>query len=188
MPKRKLENWIEGYREFTQGTESPATFHLWVALGTIASAAQRKIMLPMGHYDVHSNMFIILTSPPGRSRKSTALRIGKNMLKSLKDYGQQVHFSTQASSVAALIAQFVKIKDQEHQSLTSFISELGSLLGSKSNEITDFLTDIYDCEPDWDKQTISRDLEKIKLPWFTLMGGTTPQWLGDNLSKTAVEG
>lgn len=188
--KRKLANWLEAYREFTSGTESPAKFHLWVALSTIAGAAQRKISLDMGYFDVHSNMYIILTSPPGRSRKSTALRIGKSMLRGLKDYGQEIHFSTQASSVAAMIKQLaaIAVSNQEHQSLTAFSSELGSLLGSKSVEMTDFLTDIYDCDPDWDKQTISRDLEKVPFPWLNLMAATTPQWLGDNLSKTAVEG
>lgn len=188
--KRKLDNWLDTYREFTSGTESPAKFHLWVALGTIAAAAQRKISLDMGYFDVHTNMYVILTSPPGRSRKSTALRIGKSMLRGLKDYGLPIHFSTQASSVAALVQQLAAIAgdSKEHQSLTGFSSELGTLLGSKSIEMTDFLTDIYDCDPDWDKQTVSRSLEKVPFPWFNLLAATTPQWLGDNLSKTAVEG
>ncbi len=185
---RKLENWLDAYREYTAGTESPPNFHLWVALGTIAAAMQRKVSMDAGYFDVHSNMYIILTSPPGRSRKSTALRIGKKLLAGLKDYGQEIHFSTQASSVAALVRQLVAIPNKEHQSLTAFSSELGSLLGSKSVEMTDFLVDIFDCDPGWDKQTIARDLEKIEFPWFNLIGATTPQWLGDNLSKTAVEG
>lgn len=185
---RKLTNWLEEYRNFTSGTESPAAFHLWVALGTISAAAQRKISMDAGYFDVHSNMFIILTSPPGRSRKSTALRIGKSLLRGLKDYGQDIHFSTQASSVAALVKQLTAIPNKDHQSLTAFSSELGSLLGSKSVEMTDFLVDIYDCDPDWDKQTMQRGLEKIEFPWLTLLAATTPQWLGDNLSKTAVEG
>lgn len=185
---RKLGNWLQGYREFTAGTESPQQFHLWVGLGVISAAAQRKVYLEMDYYKVHSNQYIILVSPPGRSRKSTALRIGKNMLKGLVDYGVESHFSTQATSVAALIQQFTKIQNKEHQSLTSFSSELGSLLGTKPAEMNDFLTDIYDCEPDWDKQTVARQLEKITFPWFNLLAATTPQWLGDNLSKTAVEG
>lgn len=185
---RKLGNWLEAYREYTAGTESPPNFHLWVALGTIAAAMQRKISMDAGYFDVHSNMYIILTSPPGRSRKSTALRIGKKLLSGLKDYGQEIHFSTQASSVAALVQQLTAIPNKEHQSLTAFSSELGSLLGSKSVEMTDFLVDIYDCDPGWDKQTVSRNLEKIEFPWMNLLAATTPQWLGDNLSKTAVEG
>lgn len=188
LPERRLDSWLKGYQEYTEGTETPPIFHLWVALGTIAGAAQRKIFLDADYYRVYSNLFIILVSPPGKSRKSTALRIGKNLLKKVPDYGHDINFTTQASSMAAVVKQFAAINNAEHQSLTAFSSELGSLLGSKSTEMTDFLTDIYDCEPDWDKQTIARGLEKIEYPWFNLIGATTPQWLGDNLSKTAVEG
>lgn len=188
MGARRLANWLQSYRDYTEGTESPPIFHLWVALGTIAGAAQRKIVMDAGYYHVHTNMYVVLVSPPGRSRKSTALRIGKGILKGVPDFGADVFFSTQASSVAALVKQMSAIPTKEHQSLTAFSSELGSLLGSKSVEMTDFLVDIYDCEPDWDKQTVGRGLEKIERPWFNLIAATTPQWMGDNLSRTAVEG
>lgn len=186
--KRKLDDWLATYRDYTQGTESPATFHLWVALSVLAAAAQRKISIDFGYYPVHTNQYIVLTGDPGVVRKSTAIRIGKGLLKGLIKYGQEIHFSTQATSVAALVKQLTTIENKEHQSLTAFSSELASLLGAKPNEITDFLTDIYDCDPDWDKQTVGRGLEKIEFPWLNLLAATTPQWLGDNLSKTAVEG
>lgn len=185
---RKLDNWLTAYREYTEGTESPPLFHLWVAVGTIAGAAQRKIYMDADYFQVHSNMYIILVSPPGKSRKTTALRIGKNLLKGAMEYGQDIHFSTQASSVAALVKQFIAIKNKDHQSLTAFSSELGSLLGASSIEMVDFLVDIYDCNPDWDKQTVQRGLEKIERPWLNILAATTPQWMGDHLSKTAVEG
>lgn len=185
---RKVDNWIYGYQRYTEGTESPPTFHLWTAVGTLASAMQRKMYMDAGYFKIHSNMYIILVSPPGRSRKSTALRIGKGLLKGVLDYGVDINFSTQASSVAALVRQLSSITNKDHQSLTSFSSELGSLLGNKSIEMVDFLVDIFDCNPDWDKQTVSRGLEKIDRPWFNMLAATTPQWMGDNLSKTAVEG
>src|SRR5690349_10834871 len=143
MSERRLSNWLKSYAEYTAGTESPPSFHMWVGLGTISAAAQRKVFLDADYYQVHSNIYIILVSPPGRSRKSTALRIGKNILKGVIDFGQEINFSTQASSVAALIKSMAAIteKNSEHQSLTAFSSELGSLLGSKSVEMTDFLTD-----------------------------------------------
>lgn len=187
MP-RKLENWLAAYQEFTSGTESPPTFHFWVGIGTIAGAAQRKIKMDAGYFEIHSNLYIVLVSPAGKSRKTTALRIGKGLLSAAKDYGQDINFSTQSATPAALVRQFVSITNSEHQSLTTFSAELGSLLGSRSAEVTDFLTDIYDANPDWDKQTVSRGLEKIGKPWFNLLAATTPQWMGDNLSKTAMEG
>lgn len=189
MSERKLANWLMAYGEFTQGTESPAIFHSWVGLATLAGAMQRKIHLPFGHFAIYPNLFVVLVSPPGRSRKSSALRIGQGLLESAQDWGAtNIHFSTQSSSQAALVQQLAKIEDKTNQSLTAFSSELGSLLGSKSVEIVDFLVDIYDCNPNWSKQTVSRGLEKIEKPWLNLIAATTPQWMGDNLSSTAVEG
>lgn len=188
MAKRRLNNWLEAYGEYTSGTEPPAHFNLWVGLGTIAGAAQRKIFFEHEYFRTYSNMYVVLVSEPGTGRKSTALRLGKNILKGIVEYGEEINFTTQASSVAAMVSTMAKIQNREHQSVTTFSSELGSLLGSNSVEMVDFLTDIWDCEPDWDKQTISRGLEKIPFPWLNLLAGTTPQWLGDNLPKTAVDG
>jgi len=185
---RRLDNWLKGYQEFTEGTESPAIFHFWTAIGIIAGAAQRKLMMDADYFQVHTNQYIILVSPPGRSRKSTALRIGKGILKGVPDWGQDIYFSTQASSVAALVKQMSSIPTKEHQSLTLVGSELGTFLGKNPMEMTDFLVDIYDCEPDWDKQTVGRGLEKIPSPWFNLITATTPNWMGENLPKTATEG
>ncbi len=129
---RKLDNWVMAYADYTQGTESPPNFHLWVALGTLASSMQRKIFMDTGYYQVHTNMYIILVSPPGRSRKSTALRIGKSILKGVLDYGVDINFSTQASSVAALVRQLCTITNKDHQSLTSFPASLAA--SSETNQ------------------------------------------------------
>lgn len=149
---------------------------------------QRKLYMDAGYFQVHSNMYVVLVAPPGRSRKTTALMIGKRVLKSVLDYGQEINFSTQASSVAALVKQMAAIQNKDHQSLTAISLELGSLLGSKSTEMVDFLVDIFDCNPDWDKQTVSRGMEKIENPWLNLIAATTTQWMGDNMSSTIVEG
>jgi hypothetical protein len=185
---RKLSNWLQAYGEFTEGSESPSIFHAWVGLSMLAGAMQRKLYMDAGYFQVHSNMYVVLVAPPGRSRKTTALMIGKRILKSVIDYGQDINFSTQASSVAALVKQMAAIPNKDHQSLTAISLELGSLLGSKSTEMVDFLVDIFDCNPDWDKQTVSRGMEKIENPWLNLIAATTTQWMGDNMSSTIVEG
>lgn len=184
-PARKLDDWLRGYAEFTQNSESPEVFHMWVALGTIAGAAQRKIRMHLAYFDVYTNMFLILVSPPGIGKKTTALRVGKNFLKRVEP---QVNFATESSSAGALIQMMSKISNPTHQSMTIFSSELGTLLGTDPVTMVDFLTDIYDCNPDWHKQTLARGKEAINHPWLNLLAGTTPQWLGEHLSKTAVEG
>jgi hypothetical protein len=187
MPARKLDDWLKGYGEFTENSESPQVFHLWVALGTIAGAAQRKISMHLAYFDIYTNMYIILVSPPGIGKKTTALRVGKNFLKAIQP---PVHFATESSSASALIQLMASVAKTNplHQSMTVFSSELGTLLGIDPVTMVDFLTDIFDCNPDWHKQTIARGKESIPHPWLNIIAGTTPQWLGEHLSKTAVEG
>lgn len=187
MP-RLLDNWLLAYEEYTRGTESPDSFHLWVGLATIAAAAQRKIYLRMGHMTVHSNMFVVLVGPSGGPRKSTALNIGRDLVFKTSEYGIKLHLAPKKASAAALISRMALIKDAPHQSITAYASELGTLLGASSVEISDILTDLWDCDPNFDKDTVSRGAEKITAPWINVVAATTPTWLAENLPKTAAEG
>jgi hypothetical protein len=138
----------------------------------------------MQHFDVLTNMSIVLVAPPGTARKTTALKIGRNLLKDVPG----IHFTTKASSPAALIQQFASLPEKDQQSLTCISYELGTFFSANAAEMVDLATDLWDGNPDWDKQTISRGIEKITHPWFNFQAGTTPQWLGDYLTATAVEG
>ena len=184
MP-RKLKDWLQAYAEYTSESESPEVFHVWVALSTIAGAAQRKIMMRTAYFDVLTNMFVILVSPPGRGKKTTALRIGKNLLKSVEP---KVNFATESASPEALIGLMSKITNQAHQSMTLYSSELGTLMSTKAEAMVDFLMDIYDGNPDWERQTVAHDLQKITRPWLNIAAGTTPKWLGENMGVVAAEG
>jgi len=187
MPKRRLDNWLLGYRDYAKGTECPEIYNLWVGLSTISAVAQRKIFMEHDYFKTHTNMYVVLVGPSG-GRKSSAIRLGKNLLTEVPKYGYKVHFSSNATSAAALIQQFIKLSNEPHQSLTATSSELGSLITANDTDIVGFLTDIYDCEPGWDKQTISRGLELIEKPWLNLLGATTPDWMTSNLGKLSIEG
>jgi len=183
-PGRKLDNWLQSYGEYTAENEAPEHFHLWVALGMIAGASRRNVYLQMQHYDVLSNMFIVLVAPAGTARKTTALKIGRNLLKDVPG----IHFTTKSSSPAALVKQFSELPEKDQQSLTAISYELGTFFSANTADMVDLATDLYDGNPDWDKQTIARGMEKITKPWFNFLSATTPQWLGDYLTATAVEG
>lgn len=184
MP-RQCDDLLKSYAEFTAESDSPQVFHLWIALGTIAGAAQRKIFMHTKYFDVHPNMYIILTSPPGRAKKGAALRTGKNFLRAVEP---KVNFATESGSPEGLIKLFTKIENPTHQSLTLYSMELGTLMATKPPEMVDMLTDIYDGNPDWARGTIAHNVQSISRPFLNLMAGTTPKWLGDKLGLIALEG
>lgn len=182
---RQCEDLLKSYAEFTSKSDSPQVFHLWIALGTIAGSAQRKIFMHTLYFDVHPNMYIILTSPPGRAKKGAALRTGKNFLRGIEP---KINFATESGSPEGLIKLFTKIENPTHQSLSLYSMELGTLMATKPPEMVDMLTDIYDGNPDWARGTIAHNVQSISRPFLNLMAGTTPKWLGDKLGLIALEG
>lgn len=182
---RVLKDLLTAYAEYTSKSDSPQVFHLWGALVTIAGAAQRKINMHAMYFDVHTNFYTFLVSPPGRARKGAALRVSKNFLKRIEP---KVNFATESSSPEGLIKLFTKITNPVHQSLSVYSMELGTLMSTRPGEMVDFLTDIFDCNPDWDRQTIAHDRQTITRPWLQVFAGTTPKWLGDKLGLIALEG
>lgn len=192
MP-RKLEHWLLAYRDYTEGTESPESFHLWSGLATIAAAAQRKVRLRVGRLKYHSNLMVVLTGPAGGPRKTTALDMARSLIKDpeeidLESYGVKLELAPEKASGASIIRRLASIPNKEHQSLTAFVGELGTLLGKLDEDMTNTITNFWDCRSDFEKDTIGRGTESITAPWLNLLAATTPTWLAESLSQMAVEG
>lgn len=185
MVDRKLSDWIQGYAEFTAESDSPQGFHAWCCLGAIAGAAQRKIFMETAYFPVHSNMYILLVSPPGRGKKGAALRTSKNILKEVQP---EVNFASESGSMEGIFDLFMGITNPAHQSLSLYSMELGTLMATNPASMIDFLTDIYDGNPDFTRMTKGHGKKVIKRPWLGLQAGTTPRWLGEHIGLIALEG
>lgn len=183
--KRLLGDWLREFLDYTSELESPVEFLRWAGLSTIAGAAQRKIFAETQAYMAFPNLYVTLVGPAG-SKKSTAIRQGARLLKKLPG----INMCADAPSVAGIMLEYEDIgkSNKEHQSLNAFIYELSSLYENAQETMTGFLTAIYDGDNDYLKRTRSGGKEAIARPWLNLIAGTTPTWLGDNLSRSAVEG
>lgn len=183
--RRRLQDWLGSFLDYTAQAESPIDYLRWVGLATIAAAAQRKIYMDMELYYVMSNMYVILVGPPG-SKKSTAIRQGRKLLQRIPT----IALSSDAPSVAGLMEEFTDLcsVNKEHQSLNAFVYELSSLYENAKETMNGFLTAIYDGDIDYTKRTRVGGKEHIPFPWLNMVAGTTPSWLGDNLAKSAIEG
>lgn len=182
---RQLEDWLQAYGEFTAESDSPQIFHMWCGLSAVAGAAQRKIFMEAAYFPVYSNMYVILVAPPGTAKKTSAMRTSKNILREIKP---EVNFSTESGSFEGMVKMFQGIKNEVHQSLSIYSSELGSLMATNTAGMVDFLTDIYDGNADWSRSTVMHGTQTIKRPWLNMVAGTTPKWLGEKLGLIALEG
>lgn len=170
---RTLDNWITAYLTYTAESESPDEFHTWIALSTIAGVMRRGAYYDMGYFLLYPNLYVVLVSPPGRCRKSTAMRIARPMLGEIPG----INFSVDSTTRERLIQDLTQCYNDGQSAMTAYSSEFASLLTSSGMDMVVFLTDVYDCPMEWTHRTKMGGTNKIKGPFLNLMAATTPEWI-----------
>lgn len=194
MPNtRKTSDWIDSYLKFTDNTEPPYNYRLWVAISVIAGAMQRKCRLEWGSLLFYPNMYIILVGPPGKARKGTAMGPGKAFLEDL-----QISMSAEAITREALIQTLSKCGESSiniktgsaefHSSLTVFSPELTVFLGHQNYQLMSDLTDWFDCARKWTYRTKGSGTDEIIGVFINLIGATTPDLIRTALPLDAIGG
>lgn len=179
---RLLPDWITAYMTYTAQSRAPDEYHLWTALSAIAGAIRRKAFFDMDYFLLYPNLYVVLVGPPGRCKKSTAMRIGRGMLAQVPG----VFFSTDSITRERLIQDLTQSLADGHSSMTAYSSEFASLLTSSGMDMVVFLTDIYDSPEEWSHKTKMGGTNKIKAPYLNMQGATTPDWIARSLPLDTV--
>jgi len=189
---RLVDDWIEGYLEYTENSEPPTLYKYWVACSVIASALRRKCYVPWGHETFYPNLYIVLVGPSGKCRKGTAMGIGKDFLK-----GLDIKVSADAVTRAALVEDLKRAEtmgmegEQEIDiaaNLTIHSQELTVFLGYNNPQLIMDMTDWYDCADLWENKTKTQGTEEISGVWVNLIGATTPHLVRTAFPETGIAG
>lgn len=170
---RLLPSWIQAYLAYTGESESPEDYHLWVAISVIAGVLERRVYFKMGYFTLYPNMFIILVSPPGLCKKSTAMRIGREIMVGKPG----VKFTSDSTTREKLILNLSQAHKDGVSAMTAHSTEFATMLTSSGMDMVAFLTDIFDCPESWEHDTKSGGKQTIKGPFVNLLGATTPDWI-----------
>ena len=181
MADRLLPDWLDAYMIYTSLQRSPDEFHIWVAMSAISGALRRKCYFDHQYFMLYPNLYVVLISPPGRCKKTTAMAIGRRMLSEVAG----VNFSTESVSRERFILDMSVSLADGHSSMTAYCSEFASLLSTSKMDMLVFLTDIYDCPPEWTHKTKGGGPSKIVAPYLNLLGGITPDLLAETLPQNA---
>lgn len=184
-PGRKLGNWLQGYRHYTADSEAAPLFHIWGGLGAISAVIGKQVSMHMGKFSYLTNLYTVLVGPAG-SKKTTAMLTARNLVKQVPG----IHTAPNIANPESILKRMCKIDDPMHQSISIYSLELGTLLseGPQQRHMLDFLCDIFDGIPDYEKETIGRGVENLTNPWLAFQSCTTPEWLQNSLSSHSVEG
>jgi hypothetical protein len=194
MARRRHQDWLEGYLEYSQYSEAPDVFHKWTAISTIAGALRRRVSINQGYFSWHPNFFTFFVAPPGIVSKSTTAEIGARLLRQVEG----VKFGPSSMTWQGLITAFIDSKEEfltptgeyvPMSAITVVASELGTFFDPTNREQVDVLVSLWDGKDGvWDKLTKGSGLEVIENPWINLLGCTTPGWIAENLSNYFIGG
>jgi len=192
---RNLDNWIDSYMQYTDNSEPPELFRRWVAISVIASVLRRKCFISWGPLTFFPNLYVVLTSPPGRARKGTAMEQGSGLL---SEPSLGIKLAAEAITREALIRELKNSNDTYfnpstnemtfHSSLTVYSQELTVFLGYRNAQLLSDLTDWYDCRKKWTYRTKNMGTDIITGVFFNLIGATTPHLIQSHLPLEALGG
>ena len=193
---RRLENWLDGYMEYTYLTESAPSFHRWCGISAIASALRKKVNLKIGRLTLYPNIYIILVAEPGIARKTQAIDYSTDITSQLDCIIHAADATTRESLIQSIekSEQDHMIPDGtvlKHNSLTVVSRELEDFLGNKkeNHRMITTLTALFDCgSKPWIYQTKNSGTNKLSAVFVNLIAATTPESLASCLPAAAVGG
>jgi hypothetical protein len=192
-------SWLEDYCDYTQYQESPRIFHLWVGLSTIAAVLNRNVYLQKGYDKLYPNLYTVLVSPTGKSKKTTSAKIGIfNFLNKVDNIRLLSPKTTPEGLITYLnMAPVIKIGTNTYDKQCTaclFAPELAAMLSNQSyvSTLTTVMTDFWDCPDIWDDNTrtslLKKDTIKLNDVCLNFLGCSTPEWLAKGLQEDSFGG
>lgn len=140
---------------------------------------------------IYPNLYIVLLGPAAQTRKSTALRIGEDLVKDL-----QIPMIGQDNSPEAVIREIkrsVRVFNEGNvarfqSAVSCFASELAVFLGRQNTEFQAYMTDWYDSPAEWKRTTKHQGVDDISGMCFNLIGAMAPDWIPFVFSPESIGG
>ena len=186
-------SFLSDFRDYTSGAEVHPTHAVWAGLTCLSAMAGKKIWLPMGHFNVYLNLYVIYVSPPGM-RKSTALNFATKFLEDAKGPALAMDCTSREALVSTMSKLEVAFRPSDGSAPFSFTPmvllapEMSELLGVSRDGMSSLLTTIYDKVGDYNASTIKRKLETIANPYLVMLGCATPKWITERLKDDVISG
>lgn len=162
--------------------ETPLAYDFWSAIWTLGSALGRSVYIPRPHSHIHMNWYVMLVSESGITRKSTSVRMARDII---SDTLGVMHLVEGRATPEHLFDRLVQMPH-----IAIAVSELVTFLGRESYvvELPALLTDLYDCPKQRSIGTISRGQRVIQDAYVTFLSASTPSWLIGAVNPSVIEG
>lgn len=177
--------FLEEYRKFTSGNETPELIHLWVGMNTLAGACEKRIWIDQGLFRLYLNLYVLLVAPAGVCAKSTSMDIGAKLLREA-GYSVMDGATTKEKIIDDMVGLIKSVTMPNgtvynHAPVTFVANELNVLLSTGADMIK-FLVEIWDRETHYSYKTKNSGVYEIPYPYFNFIAAAVPQWFGNSIA------
>lgn len=186
---------FDKYRHsLVKSTEACDEYHLFALHAALGCLIGRTIHTPYGR-KLYPNFMIVLVGESAIARKTTAQRFAMDIFERMsKKTGRHSNTLSSLSSAEGLLrALGAGPVDEDRIGIPTLISieEFSTLLRKARQEttsnLTPVLTELYDLPAKSVLPRVKQPLA-VRLPYFCMLGGTTPSWLESSLNEEEVLG
>ena len=182
---------LQEYLNYTKESESPESYHIWVFLSMVSALIGKRAWIKFNYFNTYPNMYVILVSLPGVGKKSTAMRIGRQLVEEAETPAKITYDAITREALigelenAFCLYEISETKKYGSSPLTAIASELVILL-SGGGPMVEFLTDIYDSDKQWKYKTKNMGENVIHNPCLNIISGVTTDNFCNRIIKDAV--
>lgn len=181
---RLLQDWLQGYLEYTAQQESPESLHLWTALSVISAAVRRRVFIEHEYYRIYPNTYVIIVAESAKVRKSTAMDLGRDLLldacpevKIMRDSMTSQGLIKALNKKTQVVNADGKITEELRSDVAIFADEVANLFSydkTRSSQMVIFLTRSYSCPNLYDHTTARDSTVRLHNLYPVFIGGTDP--------------
>ncbi len=179
-------SWIRKHLEYTRNQESPTKFHIWAAIGCIASVLGRRVSLDRSYYHLYPNQYIIIVAESARCRKSTATDI---VIDDLLETTNLCNIVRQKMTAEKLCVELSRT-DVINNEIVLYAPELATFLGASAFQsgLIPLITGLYNCPAKTSYKTKESGEFEMNRVCINMMGATTLDWMSSNMPGDTIEG
>lgn len=186
---RLLDNWVDGFMDYTSVITSPRIFLTWAAYSAIAGALERRTWIAIAGQKLYPNTMVLLLSPPGVG-KSNAIKEVHALWSKTGGFNVAPNGMTKAAFIDQLLDKIRSFSYDGREYMTHplliAVTEFGTLLPKYDTEFLNVINNIYDCEEiPFADRTRKGGLITVDRAHLSLIAGTQPSYLGEILPESA---
>lgn len=183
-------DWLNLYKDWTEQSESPTSFHEACALSTLAAVVERRVWVDQGVGQLFPNLYMILVGPPA-TRKSTAALKAQSLMTEIPGIVLAPDNITKEAMYGDMEGNAMKIFKHRagkyvHTSYTAVATEWSMFLGEKDNKFLMALIKLFDCEEQFQYVTKTAGKNYLKNVFFNMLGCIQPQMIPQVLPHAAI--